>query len=305
MAYRLRPWQFSALVIFLCAVIIGSVYFFQGRERTVAEQMRHLPAAEGVTLYLDLRALRSSGILARIAGAPGVQEPEYRAFVKQTGFDYRQDLDSVLARFTPGATYLILTGHFHWNELAAYVLNSQGQCRNGFCKMAGSEPDRQISFLAYTNRILGMAVSASPEAAFALAARRPASTELLPASPFWMTFSPSFLRSSEKFPGGTRLFAKALADADRVTLTVGQEGQQLAAGLEARCHSSLAAQSLLNQMTGLTELVRRFIARSGQTPNASDLSGVLTSGTFTRQENVVRGRWPLDWAFIDALGSSR
>jgi hypothetical protein len=304
-SYRLRPWQVSVLVIVVCAITVGSIFLYQGREKPVSELIRYLPPGEGVILYLDLRALRNSGILDRITGSPVAQEPEYRAFVKQTGFDYRQDLDSVLARFTPVNTYLILTGRFQWNDLREYVLNSQGKCRNGYCQMAGSEPNRKISFLALNSRILGLAVGASPGAAYDFGIKRPRSGEAPPASPIWMTFSPAALRSSEKFPGGTQLFAKALADADRVTFTIGPEGQTLTAGLEARCHSSLAAQSLLNQMTGLTELVRTYIARSGQKPNPSDLSGVLTSGTFTRQDSVVRGRWPLEWAFVDALGSSR
>jgi hypothetical protein len=263
-----------------------------------------LPRADGVTLYLDLRALRNSGILDRITGEPVAQEPEYRAFVQQTGFEYRQDLDSVLAKFTPRGTYLILTGRFQWSDIAKYVVQSDGKCRNGFCEMAGSEPDRKISFLALNRRTLGLVVSTNSGAAFDFRTRRPLPSDPPPASPFWMTFSPAVLRTSEKFPSGTRLFAKALADADRVTLTVGQDGTHLVAGLEARCHSSLAAQSLLNQMIGLTELVRSYIARTGQKPNPSDLSGVLTGGTFTRQESVVRGRWPLEWGFVDALGGS-
>ncbi len=301
-AFRLRPWQFAALVIAVCAITIGSIYYYQSREKPLAELMRHLPPRDGITVYINLRALRDSGILERISGSSVTQEPEYRAFVQQTGFDYRQDLDSVLARFTPKVNYVLLTGRFHWRDLTEYAANSQGRCQGGYCQMAGSEPDRKISFLAVNSRILGLAVSASPGSAFDLTSKRPPLAEPPPPAPFWMRFSPSILRSNEKFPAGTRLFAKALGDADKVTLSIDLEGEQLVAKLEARAHSSLAAQSLLNQMTGLTELMKAYIARSGQKPNPADLSGVITGGTFTRQESVVRGRWPLDWAFIDALG---
>lgn len=301
---RPRPWQFVAFAVILCIVTIGSFYFYQSREKKLPELMRYLPPRDGITMYLDLRAVRDSGILDRISGAPVSQEPEYRAFVQQSGFDYRQDLDTVLARFTPKVSYILLTGRFRWDDLTRYVTSSGGQCHGGYCQMSGSEPDRKISFLAVNRRTLGLAVSATPGSAFDLAQKHPEQAGTLSSDPFWVSFTPSALRSNEKFPAGTRLFARALADADKVTISIGPEGGRLVAQLEAHAHSPLAAQSLLNQMTGLTDLVRNYIARLGQKPNPADLSGVLTGGSFSRKGNIVRGRWPLDWSFIDSLGGA-
>lgn len=291
-------------MVALCACTIGAVYYFQSREKKLPELMRYLPQREGITVYLNLRLLRDAGILDRINGAAVTQEPEYQAFVQQSGFDYRQDLDSVLARFTPKVNYILLTGRFRWRDLNRYVIQSGGQCQRGFCRMNGSEPDRKISFVAVNGRTLGLAVGPTPGSAYDLTKKRSEAAGPLPEEPVWLSFSPSALRSNEKFPAGTRLFAKALADADRVTLSIGFEGGKVMAKLEAQSHSSLAAQSLLNQMQGLTELVRSYLARSGQKPNPADMSGVVTSGEFSREGNVVRGRWPLEWSFIDALAGA-
>lgn len=301
MTYQFRPWQFPVLVAMLCASVVGALYYYQGREKSAAEMMRYLPPTEGATLFVDVKALRVSGVLDRLTGSPTMQEPEYQSFVKETGFDYTQDLNSVLVRFAPKVTYMVLTGRFRWDELARYVTTSGGKCRSRNCEMAGSVPGRRISMVAINNRTLGLVVAEGSAGIAPLTDVRPKTKLQLPTQPVWLTVPPSVLKADEKLPPGTRLFGKALGDAESVTFTLGAAGKAFQAEMEARCHSSLAAQSLLNQMTGLTELVKNYINRTGQTANAGDLSGVLTSGAFTRQNNVVRGVWPIQWAFLNGL----
>ena len=50
-------------------------------------------------VYIDTGLLRQSGLLELVAGSKAVEEPDYRKFVDQTGFDYRRDLDAVAAAF--------------------------------------------------------------------------------------------------------------------------------------------------------------------------------------------------------------
>jgi hypothetical protein len=48
-----------------------------------------------------------------------------------------------------------------------------------------------------------------------------------------------------------------------------------------------------------------MIARERQTPNPSDLSGVLTSGVFRQEGTRVHGSWPLGPAFLENLLDGR
>ena len=72
-------------------------------------------------VYMDVAAIRRSGILNMLAGSKAAEEPEYRQFVDQTKFDYRQDLDAVAAAFKDGQVFLALRGRFHWKNLADYA----------------------------------------------------------------------------------------------------------------------------------------------------------------------------------------
>ena len=51
---------------------------------------------------MNAAALRDAGMLDAILGNTVNEEADYRDFVSQTGFDYKTDLDQVLAKFTDG-----------------------------------------------------------------------------------------------------------------------------------------------------------------------------------------------------------
>ena len=48
-----------------------------------------------------------------------------------------------------------------------------------------------------------------------------------------------------------------------------------------------------------TTLLRSMIARENRTPNPRDLSGVLTSGTFSHAGPRVTGRWPIAHGLVE------
>jgi len=149
-----------------------------------------------------------------------------------------------------------------------------------------------------------MALAASADAAAAgrlRNVRRDSRTQELPSAPVWLLIPSTALKKSENLPAGTRMFARTIADADRVTVAIAPQGRQFEAKLEAGCRSEGEASTLVTQLERTTSLLQEMIARENQKPNPADLSGVLTAGVFHREGRRVIGRWPLERAFLENL----
>ncbi len=115
------------LVLVACALAAGGIYWFRARrEARPSDLVAYLPTTNASVIYMDVDALRRSGILSMVAGSKTVEEPDYLQFVKETKFDYRQDLDAVAAALKNGRTYLALRGRFHWNSLKDYAATQGG-----------------------------------------------------------------------------------------------------------------------------------------------------------------------------------
>ena len=89
--------------------------------------LSRFPAEEGVVASIDVAALRRAGLLA---DSKTPLEPEYRQFLEGTGFDYRRDLDSVLASFSKGGNFFIARGHLNWTKLREYAARQGGSYRS-------------------------------------------------------------------------------------------------------------------------------------------------------------------------------
>jgi hypothetical protein len=107
-----------------------------------------------------------------LAGSKAVEEPDYQQFVNETKFDYRQDLDAIAAAFKDGKVYFALRGRFHWKDLKDYAARQGGSCHGDFCVVAGSQPNRRISFYPLKRDVLAMAIGPDDFAAYQLRARR-------------------------------------------------------------------------------------------------------------------------------------
>lgn len=288
------------------AAIIGLEYYRSRQLANIAGVLKRLPTAHATVLHVDVSSLRRSGLLERLSASDVVEEPEYRAFVARTGFNYKKDLDSATVAFAPEGVFFILKGRFDWNSLKEYVARERGSCRSGLCEMTGSKPERIISFLPLRSEVMGMAVSPSPGAASLL---RKASDRTrpvaAPAEPLWVSFPPSSLREFEQLPPGTRSFARAMQSADQVLLSLGADGEKLHASLLVDCRSETDARTLAAHLSKTTDLLRSMILREKQTPNPSDLSGVLTSGVFRQEGTRVHGKWPLGPGFLENMLSGR
>jgi hypothetical protein len=304
---RIRAWQVAAAA--LAALAAGALwYWWRGRDLALESLIQHLPPAEAVVLHADVAALRRAGIVDLVAGSRAAEESDYQRFVTESGFNYREDLDTVLASFANGEAHILLRGRFNWKALEAYAAGHGGGCEKGFCRLPASTPGRHISFFALRPKVLALASGPNPWGAAAMRAAVATRPNLpAPSRPLWLYVPGAAFRSAggERMPAGTRLFAKALEEAESALLWVGPAGAGLEAQLEASCKSEEAAVMLKAQLETVTDVLRKLISRTGGQPNPADLSGVLTQGTFRREGRRVIGRWPLARAFLESLAGGR
>ena len=315
MRYRFQPWQLAAFVVVLCAGAVALVHWRRvSRPFDAVALIECLPPDQSTHVYIDVDALRRSGILDSLAGAKTAEEPDYRRFVEQTGFDYRTDLDAVAAAFFHGNVYLAVRGRFEWKQLSDYARAQGGQCRNAVCEMPASQPERYISFYPLRSDILAIAVSSEERGVVLIGPGQWKNPPHLPPEPVWIS-APSYMFSDVKdLPAGTHSFLSPLAQAKDVTFAIGpaggQSGGQAADGrlgvrLEVTCYSAEAAAALAKQLTETTDLLKNMLEREHMTSNPDDLSGVLVAGSFEQHDQRVIGKWPLERGFVDALLSGK
>jgi hypothetical protein len=301
MKRRLPPWAVLVFLAVLCAAIIGGVAVLRARRVTTAALLSRLPADNALVLSVDFRALRQAGVLGIFSASRMLQEPEYRAFVDRTGFDYLNDLDAALVSFHPSGTYLLLRGRFDWRNLKDYVVQQGGTCYNTLCKVAGSTPQRNISFYPIQPGIMALAVSEDDAAAMKLQPRGPVRKLSIPDDPVWALIPVSSLKDNAAAPPGTRAFARALGAADNVLFAAAPEGRQVTLRMDATCRTPVAARALATELRETTARLRDLITREHQAPNAADLSGVLAAGAFEPSDTHVLGRWPLGRQFLENI----
>lgn len=308
MRTRLQPWQLAVLGVLLCAAAVGSVrWYIESHSYHAARLLSALPSERATLLYLDAGALRKDGILDLIAGSKATEEPEYQAFVKQTGFDYRTDLDAVAASFAPGGVYFTVRGRFRWKQLDAYAESQGGSCRESVCSMAGSAPDRNISFYPLQSNVLAMAVAAQPQAVTRIGSAPNRGPGLAaPASgAVWMSVPPPVFASWDAFPGATGSFFGPLARAAKVTFAAGPKGNGIEVRLEVTCGTPEMAADLVQKLSNTTDLLKKMLRREHPQPNPRDLSEVLVAGSFVQKQTQVIGTWPIERGFVEALANGQ
>ncbi|MEP7362997.1 MAG: hypothetical protein ABI972_07065 [Acidobacteriota bacterium] len=302
-SYRL--WQLILFVILGCGLVLGFLYYRESRSITnLSQLLARLPADRAVIAAVDVKALRNVGVLDLIAGSRSVEELDYQNFVRETSFDYREDLDYVAAAFDSEHKYFLLKGRFNWPQLMRYATAHGGVCTNGFCAVRGNSPNKNISFFAAAGDVLALAVGYAPKAAYTLMpADRPETGIQIPSAPFWVSLPGPLLSAGDKLPDGVKAFASALAGSDRVTLALDSGATGFSANLQAECPNDKQAQDVRDRLRSLTEVLTKMIQRSGQKPSSEDLSGVLTSGTFEADGKLVTGKWPLPRTLLEAVSA--
>ncbi len=301
MTPKFRAWVLVVVVSALCALSVFGVVWYRSRVITPAAMLKRLPTDDAVIVYIDFARLRSGGILQLLDGSKVGEDPEYRAFVRKTDFDYKQDLETALLAFAPSGKFMLLKGRFDWKSLIGYVNTNDGHCNNSFCRLSGSTPERHISFFPVQSNLMALAVSPEEDAAHRLNEIDPRPEQEVPNAPIWLSIPPSVVDSGQALPPGTQMFARSLKRAKSVTLAVVPEGDRFAAKLNVRCASSNEAVDLAAELNKITGLLLELITREHQTPNPADLSGFLTSGSFRNEGTRVYGYWPMQRALIENL----
>ncbi len=290
---------------FLAALLGGWRWWHTSRTLTNQQLIQSLPQARATHVFIDLDGLRHAGVLDLIAGSKSAEDPEYKTFTEQTGLDYRTDLDAVAAAFSEGNTYLVLRGHFVWKKLAAYAQSHGGKCDgSSVCSMPASRSGYFISYLPLRSTVLAMAVSTDEHGVSLIGPQEWRKPPQLPAEPVWISV-PSYALSDTNVGAGTHAFLQPLAQAQEVTFAVGAAPKGFQVRLEAVCATPEIAELLTHRLSAATDILKKMIDREKLTPNPNDLSGVLTSGVFSQQNDRVTGIWPIQRGFVESLANGK
>lgn len=306
MKLRLRPWVVVTLVLALCAGLVFAVGLWRSRAGITPTRLaEYLPLTQGLTLGIDVAALRAAGILDALAGSGIAEEREYQDFVRDSGFNWEQDLDYVLARFTPREKYFLLKGRFDWSTLRAYAQKQGGLCRNAFCELEGSTPERLISFFPLRVDVMALAVGPERGLAWSLADRASARAQTVPSSPVWLRFRPEALESAALAAPLRQLLALAEgAEQVQLELAAGDGGFRML--LEVDSPAGDAAAQLAARLQAAVRLLGGINAALDQRSGQPDLAHVLSRGVFETRGTKVLGSWPLERSFVEGiLGFSR
>jgi hypothetical protein len=257
------------------------------------------PAEEASVLSVDFKSLRQAGLLT---GSKSPLEADYKQFLDGTGFDYRRDLDLVVASFSAHGNYFIARGHFNWAKMRDYVAKQGGSCYQQLCRVQGSTPDRHISFLPLRDDAIALAVSTNDLAATAMTnAGQPIAAEL-PSAPVWLSIPGAELRRPNTLPGGLHLMLSALQNTDRITVTLGTAPTGMQARLETVCKTAVDAGVLASQLRITTASLKEALARDKDAQN-DELAAALISGSFDQNDRKVVGTWPVRKSLLESLTS--
>ena len=295
--------QIVALSVAACAIAGAAGYWYHARGAAPPPNLvSYLPANNASVIYIDVNAMRRSGILNLVAGSKAVEEADYQQFVNETKFDYRQDLDAIAAAFKDGKVYFAMRGRFHWKNLKDYAARQGGSCHGDFCVVAGSQPNRRISFYPLKHDVLAMAIGPDDFAAYQVASQSVKLELTPPQEPVWALIPAGVLGKMDSLPAAAKSYIPALQGAEQIIFSIGADSSsQLQLGLQVTCKDATAASALLTQFESTTNALRQVLSKGNRKPDPADLSGVLVAGTFHRTERQVYGAWPIPKAFLDAI----
>jgi hypothetical protein len=301
-------FQLRQLVVLLvaCTLAAGGVYWFRLRSAAQPSNLvACLPTANASVVYIDVDALRRSGILNMVLGSKTAEEPDYQQFIDETKFDYRRVLDAVAAALKDGRTYFALHGRFHWNNLRDYAGRHGGSCHNDFCVLPGSQPNRRISFYLLKRDVMAMAIGPDDFGAYQVTNESGKLALAAPKEPVWALIPAGALQSMDALPAAAKAYVPALQGAEQIVFSIGANpAQQLQLGVNVTCKDAPAATALVAQFEGTTKALRELLGRQRQKPDPADLSGVLVAGSFRRDERKVYGAWPISREFVDAIAGN-
>jgi hypothetical protein len=126
----------------------------------------------------------------------------------------------------------------------------------------------------------------------------------LPAEPVWISV-PSYSLSDTNLAAGTHAFLEPLSQAQDVTFAVGPGPKGFQLRVEAVCATPEIAELMTRRLSASTDLLKKMLEREHMTASPNDLSGVLTAGAFSQQNDQVTGTWPIERGFIESLANGK
>jgi hypothetical protein len=255
------------------------------------ELLSRFPAEDALVLSADFTALRRAGLLTE---SKSPFEPEYKQFREGTGFDYKHDLDSLVASFSRSGTFFIARGRFDWKRLRDYAAHQGGSCYEDLCRVPGTTPERHISFLPLREDALALAVSTNDLAVTRLTKTADPVTTPLPSAPVWISVPGAELRRQDALPPGLHVMLSALTTADRVIITFGPGVHGIEAALEATCHTQEDARILASELSSMTGMLKKNAADN-------DVVAMFAAGSFNQKDRRVTGKWPVPKSLLEAL----
>ena len=298
----IRPWHLAVALAVVCGGVIATLEWASLSHRyDAAHMLGRLPLADSVKLWVDVDQLRSSGMLDLLAGSAAAEDPEYREFTRQIGFDYRTSLDGVAAAFHNGNVYFAVHGKFDFKKLVDYVHKQEGgSCQDVVCSLPASQPGRYVSFYPLDGQALALAFSGEP-AGVRMVAPNPGTPPLNPSAPVWISAPGSAYSEFKHLPSGAQAFLSPLTETRESAFSIGPAGSGLELHLDATSASADSALRLAAQLSSTTEELRKMIRLQHMTPSAADLSGLLVSGRFEAHDVHVTGVWPLERKLLESL----
>lgn len=148
----------AALAAFAALIAMGGLWLWRSQARAGARALiARIPASATSVIGVDVAALRRTGMLDRLAGPREMESAEYQKFVADTGFNYRQDLDYVVAGLGDQGNYFVLRGRFNWPALERYARTNGGTCERGACRLR-TDSGKDASFTLAEPGVLTVAV---------------------------------------------------------------------------------------------------------------------------------------------------
>jgi len=298
----------GAAIAAVLGVLLGAWgYWFYSRPYDAVRLVQCLPQDRSLHVYMNIGLLRSAGILELLAGTQGTEEADYKRFVEQTGFDYRNDLDAVAAGFRDGDEYFAVQGRFQWDRLAAYANMHQGKCLDNTCSMPASQAGKTISFSLLRRDVLAMAVARDPQGSRVIFPGFWKEPPKIPTAAIWVSAPPYVFADLPLVPSGLSPFRTQLSHASNTVFTLGPTPDQKAFELRMTvdCGAPDDATKMAAQFVSVTDLLKKMLDRDKLKPTAGDLSGVLIAGHFEAQKDHVTGTWPIERKFIESLVSGK
>ena len=295
----------TAFVCSVAAAALGIDYYRHRFVRVNGELFTLLPPGDGTRFFADVKLLRETEMLKLLEDTKIQQDPDYESFVRETGFDYANDLDTLAGAARDRRLFFLLRGRFHWDQLRRYASAHGGTCAGDLCKVPGVKNGRWAGFLPIQPDVLALSIGADPNEVNWL---RPSGRKLnmpLPPQPVWVSLSEDLLKNPVELPLPLRIFAISLQSSHPVVLSLDAAaegtGSAFKLQLDAACETEATAETIRSQWEIQTKMLKIELAREHHQPSPADLTGLLTAGSFQVVNRHFIGIWPVRMELLQAL----